>query len=83
MREVLTARDSSIGSSGGTTDVRISVHSRNNLYRFRSGSSVPEHGNQTTKTVGGFMCYVLTFDPDVGCSCDGKDEEEENENKGL
>ena len=29
--DVLTASDSSIGSSGGTTDVRMSVHSRNNL----------------------------------------------------
>lgn len=31
IRDVLTARESSIGSSGGTTEVRISVHSRNNL----------------------------------------------------
>lgn len=31
MREVLTARDNSMGSSGGTTEVRISVHSRNSL----------------------------------------------------
>uniref|UniRef100_A0A6B0UWV4 Putative secreted protein n=1 Tax=Ixodes ricinus TaxID=34613 RepID=A0A6B0UWV4_IXORI len=29
--DVFTARDSSIGSSGGTTDVRISAHSRNSL----------------------------------------------------
>lgn len=31
IRDVLTARESSIGSSGGTTEVRMSVHSRNNL----------------------------------------------------
>lgn len=31
MREVLTARDSSMGSSGGTTEVRIRVHSRKSL----------------------------------------------------
>lgn len=31
IRDVFTARESSIGSSGGTTEVRISVHSRNNL----------------------------------------------------
>lgn len=31
MREVLTARESSIGSSGGTTEVRIKVHSRKSL----------------------------------------------------
>ena len=29
--EVLTASDNSIGNSGGTTDVRISVHSKNSL----------------------------------------------------
>ena len=29
--DVLTAKDSSIGSSGGTTDVRMRVHSRNSL----------------------------------------------------
>jgi hypothetical protein len=33
-RLVLTARLSSMGSSGGTTLVRMSVHSRNSLYRF-------------------------------------------------
>ena len=43
----LTASDSSIGSSGGTTDVNINVHSKNNLYLFRSGSSVPEIENST------------------------------------
>lgn len=31
MREVLTARDSSMGSSGGTTEVRMRVHSRKSL----------------------------------------------------
>ena len=31
-REVLTARLSSIGNSGGTTDVRIKVHSKKSLY---------------------------------------------------
>ena len=46
MSDVLTANDSSMGSSGGTTDVRMRVHSRNNLYRFRSGSSVPGHENE-------------------------------------
>ena len=39
--DVFTAKDNSIGNSGGTTDVNIKVHSRNNLYLFRSGSSVP------------------------------------------
>lgn len=40
-RDVLTANDNSIGSSGGTTDVKISVHSKNNLYLFLVGSSLP------------------------------------------
>lgn len=45
MREVLTASESSMGNSGGTTDVRIRVHSRNSLYLFLFGSFVPErHG---------------------------------------
>lgn len=39
---VLTANDNSIGNSGGTTEVKISVHSKNNLQRFLFGSSVPE-----------------------------------------
>ena len=41
MRDVLTANDNSIGNSGGTTEVKIRVHSRNNLYLFRSGFSIP------------------------------------------
>ena len=41
-REVFTASDNSIGSSGGTTDVKINVHSKNNLYLFLWGSSLPE-----------------------------------------
>lgn len=40
-KDELTAKESSIGNSGGTTDVRISVHSKNNLYRFLLGFSVP------------------------------------------
>lgn len=40
-RDELTASDNSIGSSGGTTDVRIRVHSRNSLYLFLLGSLVP------------------------------------------
>ena len=39
--DVLTANDSSMGNSGGTTEVKINVHSRNNLYLFLLGSSVP------------------------------------------
>lgn len=39
--DVLTASDNSIGSSGGTTEVKMSVHSRNNLYLFLFGSLVP------------------------------------------
>lgn len=31
-----------MGSSGGTTEVRISVHSKNSLYLFLVGSSLPE-----------------------------------------
>ena len=40
--ELFTAKDNSMGSSGGTTLVKISVHSRNSLYLFLSGSFVPE-----------------------------------------
>jgi hypothetical protein len=41
INDVLTARDNSIGNSGGTTDVKIKVHSMNNLYRLRFASFVP------------------------------------------
>ncbi len=40
-RELFTASESSIGNSGGITDVRINVHSRNNLYLLRVSSSLP------------------------------------------
>jgi len=40
-RDVFTASDSSIGNSGGTTEVKIRVHSKNNLYLFLVGSSLP------------------------------------------
>lgn len=42
IREVLTANESSIGSSGGTTEVKIRVHSKNSLYLFLFSSSDPE-----------------------------------------
>ena len=45
--EVLTASDSSMGSSGGTTEVRMRVHSRNNLYLFRDGFLLPAVGHFT------------------------------------
>ena len=53
----LTANDSSMGSSGGTTDVRINVHSKNSLYRFLFGFSVPTSRlyNQYKDKVNG-MC---------------------------
>lgn len=43
IKDVFTARESSMGSSGGTTDVSIRVHSRNNLYLFLFSSSEPKH----------------------------------------
>ena len=56
-RELLTARDSSIGSSGGTTLVKIRVHSRNSLYRLRSGSLDPEIKMRVVVTI--VRCYYL------------------------
>jgi hypothetical protein len=50
IKDVFTANDSSIGSSGGTTEVRMRVHSRNNLYLLRFGSSEP---NKKKKKNGG------------------------------
>ena len=41
--DVLTARDNSIGNSGGTTEVRMRVHSRNSLYLLRVGFSLPKN----------------------------------------
>ena len=43
--DVLTAKDNSIGSSGGTTDVKMRAHSKNSLYRFLFGSSEPAKKN--------------------------------------
>jgi hypothetical protein len=45
-RDVLTASDSSMGNSGGTTDVRMRAHSRNSLYLFLVGSSEPVINNK-------------------------------------
>jgi hypothetical protein len=53
--DVLTASDNSMGNSGGTTEVRISVHSKNNLYRLRFGFSVPEQKN---KGVSQFNVFI-------------------------
>lgn len=55
MREVLTARESSMGSSGGTTDVRIRAHSRNRRYWFRRGSLVPWEPRETGQDRGKIM----------------------------
>ena len=41
IREVLTANASSMGNSGGMTDVKINAHSSKSLYRLRLGSFVP------------------------------------------
>ena len=45
-RDVLTARESSIGSSCGITEVMIRVHSRKSLYRFLRGSAVPRRSKR-------------------------------------
>ena len=52
MREVFTARDNSMGNSGGTTDVKIKVHSINNLYRLRFASLVPEIKQRENHSIG-------------------------------
>lgn len=44
-KDVLTAKLNSIGNSGGTTEVKIKVHSKNNLYLFLSSSSLPKMFN--------------------------------------
>lgn len=41
IREEFTANDSSIGNSGGITEVKINTHSKNSLYLFLLGSSEP------------------------------------------
>lgn len=42
-KDEFTARDNSTGNSGGITDVSIKIHSKNNLYLLRFGSSEPEN----------------------------------------
>ena len=40
-REVFTAKESSMGSSGGTTDVKTKVHSKRSFFLLRLGSFKP------------------------------------------
>lgn len=40
-RDVFTAKVNSMGNSGGTTEVRIKIHSKNNLYLFLDGFLEP------------------------------------------
>ncbi len=67
MRDVLTASESSMGNSGGTTDVRIRVHSRNSLYLFLFGSFVPErHGERSMRQlIHNIQCSSRTKDKTV------------------
>lgn len=48
-----------MGSSGGTTEVRMSVHSRKSLYRDRFGSALPQHSHQCDDLAVSFVCTVL------------------------
>ena len=48
--DVFTASDNSIGNSGGTTDVKIKVHSKNSLYLLRVSSFVPKTINKSQLT---------------------------------
>lgn len=66
----ITASESSIGSSGGMTLVRMRMHSRNNLYRERDSSSVPKNGVKKFK----FFEIQHTFDPKVSRCSDGENE---------
>lgn len=79
-REALTARESSIGSSGGTTDVMMMTQSSNSFERFRSCSTPTQrrisNNSQERKERS-------TFDPDVSRSGDGEDEQETNEEETL
>lgn len=71
-----TANDNSTGSSGGITDVRMRMHSKNSLYLLRFGSSEPENectvtliSRSVTKTYKSSKCYfnistVILFELD-------------------
>ncbi len=81
-----------MGSSGGTTDVRIKVHSKKSLYLFLLGSSVPANTRThvVNKPTAPALCHLkcehatkqeLTFHPDVGGSDDGEDEQKHDEHE--
>jgi len=59
--EVLTASDSSMGNSGGTTDVRMSVHSRNNLYLLRVGFALPSQTHRLTTCYSFLHFSIINF----------------------
>ncbi len=60
IRELLTAKDNSIGSSGGMTDVSMRVHSRKSLYLLRPSSWDP--GSNKSSDPSLHCCqYVHTY----------------------
>lgn len=59
--DVLTASDNSMGNSGGTTDVKISAHSRNSLYLFLVGSSEPVINNTSIILISCSFTIVISF----------------------
>ena len=56
--EVLTASDSSIGNSGGTTDVRIRVQFRNNLYLLRFSFLVPTNFKEIFELINNQIVWI-------------------------
>jgi hypothetical protein len=75
----LTAKDSSMGNSGGTTEVMIKTQSSKS-FPFAIPRSSPDG-----LSVLPYACamYTPTLDPDIGTSSDGEDEEETDEQEAL
>jgi hypothetical protein len=78
-REALTANDSSMGSSGGTTDVMIRMQSSRSL-----PLAIPR--SSPVRSVSGLALALKatpTLDPDVCTGSDGEDEQETDEEESL
>ena len=56
--DVFTAKESSMGNSGGTTDVKMSTHSRKSLYLFLVRSSEPVIKNMHIIPISSFTMAI-------------------------
>jgi len=76
--DALTAKESSMGNSGGTTEVMMRTQSSSSL-----PLAIPRSSPARTLANGCMSHKWLTFDPDIRARSDGKDKQEANEEECL